>query len=168
MCHFMVTTWISVILQSREGFNWIFSWETTENTTIHVIVSKSQLAWGGLATCRRTQAKMKTWRFLLKASGFAYAKLVPTKISDYIVTTALLHMCCTKPEGLFMETIEQGWVIKLAICATLWAARNCWTHANSHTIHLGHGQHEIVGVLEADKAIALGLLAPLVPDYFSL
>lgn len=36
------------------------------------------------------------------------------------------------------------------------------------TIHLGHGQHEIIRVFKADKAIALGLLAPLVPDNLGL
>ena len=38
----------------------------------------------------------------------------------------------------------------------------------SLTIHLSHGLHEVVWVLEADKAIALGFLGPLVPDDLGL
>lgn len=36
------------------------------------------------------------------------------------------------------------------------------------TIHLPHGAHIVIRVLEADKAIALCFARPLVPDHFGL
>ena len=40
----------------------------------------------------------------------------------------------------------------------------CGGTAAQHTVHLPHGLHEVVRVLEADKAIAFGLLGVSVPD----
>lgn len=40
--------------------------------------------------------------------------------------------------------------------------------ASSLTIHLPHGAHIVTGVLEADKAIALGFACALVTDHLSL